>query len=144
MKGFILRVISMIVTAAMITFFAPGGARREAFDVTDPNACLLDLTVFSDVHVEGNNYPRYKVFVECLRDAVKNKSGSDAFLFLGDNTMNGQNIENMIFHGTLAKFLKNETVIALNCLNGAKTNACGTGVFERNPRFVNAISGIIL
>ena len=111
MKSVFLRTVSMIVTIAMLILFAPGGVSPEPFDVKEPEACRLNLTVFSDVHVESNNYPRYKVFADSLRDAVQNKSGSDAYLFLGDSTMNGQNIENMIFHGTVARFLKGQKVI---------------------------------
>ena len=111
MRSVFLRVVSLIVSAAMLLLFSPGGTGTEPFDVKDPEACVLDFTVFSDVHVEGNNAPRYKVFAGSLKDAVKNQSGSDAFLFLGDSTMNGQHIENTMFHGTVARLLKNEKVI---------------------------------
>ncbi len=111
MKSVFLRVISLIASAAMMILFAPGGADADPFDVKEPESCILDFTVFSDVHVESNNYPRYKVFADSLRNAVKNQSGSDAFLFLGDSTMNGQNIENMLFHGTVARLLKDQRVI---------------------------------
>ena len=112
-KSIFLRVISAIVAAACIMLFAPGKGVTEPFDVKDPDACELSLTVFSDVHVEGNNYPRYRVFADSMRNAKQNKSGSDAFLFLGDNTMNGQHIENLMFHGTLAKLLKGENIITI-------------------------------
>lgn len=111
MKSVCLRVVSLIVSAVMMLLFARGAAPSEPFDVKDPESCVLNFTVFSDVHVESNNYPRYNAFVNCLRNAVLNQSGSDAFLFLGDSTMNGQNIENMLFHGTTARLLKNERVI---------------------------------
>ena len=113
MKSVFLRVISFIVSTAMLLLFAPGSTNTEPFDVKEPDSCVLDFTVFSDVHVESNNYPRYKIFADCMKNAVKNRSGSDAFLFLGDSTMNGQNIENMLFHGTVNRYLKNEKVISV-------------------------------
>ena len=128
MKLLFLRTISLIVSVSCLLLFAGGVAPREAFDVKDPDACVMNLTVFSDVHVEGNNYPRYKVFANCLRDAKQNKSGSDAFLFLGDNTMNGQNIENMMFHGTVRQFLRGENVIAIP---GNHDFGNGEGDFEK-------------
>lgn len=111
MKSFFLRAIAMIVSVSALLLFAGGVAPTEPYDLQDPEACVLSLTVFSDVHVESNNYPRYKVFANSLRDAKQNKSGSDAFLFLGDSTMNGQNIENLMFHGTVARLLKGQKVI---------------------------------
>ena len=100
MKLFLIRISSLIVTIAMLMLFAPAGANTDPYDVKDPETCLMNLTVFSDVHVESNNYPRYKVFANSMRNVKHCQSGSDAILFLGDNVMNGQNIENMIFHGT--------------------------------------------
>ncbi len=111
MKFIILRAVSLFVSAAMMLLFAPGSVSPVPFDVKEPENCVLNLMVFSDVHVESNNYPRYNVFATCMKNATKNLSGSDAFLFLGDSTMNGQNIENMLFHGTLARLLKGQTVI---------------------------------
>ena len=113
MKFFPLRIIAMIVTVFMLALFAAGGANTEPFDVLEPESCVLNLTVFSDVHVESNNYPRYRVCANSLRNAAQNKSGSDAFLFLGDSTMNGQNIENMIFHGTVTRLLKDQKFISV-------------------------------
>ncbi len=131
MKFFVLRAVSLIVSMAMMLLFAPGGANTEPFDVKDPESCLMNLTVFSDVHVESNNYPRYKAFANCLRNAVMNQSGSDAFLFLGDSTMNGQNIENMIFHGTVDRFLKDQRVIPVA---GNHDFGNGSGDFDRIQR----------
>ena len=68
MKSVILRVVSMIVAVSMLALFAPGIGRSEPYDVKEPEACRLCLTVFSDVHVEGNNYPRDKVFMDSLKD----------------------------------------------------------------------------
>ena len=113
MKRIFLRMISLFVSSVMLLLFAPGPGNTEPFDVKDPASCVLSLTVFSDVHVESNNYPRYKVFADSLKNAVRNKTESDAFLFLGDSVMNGQNIENMLFHGTTAKLLKDRKVIAV-------------------------------
>ena len=127
-KSAIIRVISLIVSAAMLALFAPQVNKSEPFDVKEPEECRLCLTVFSDVHVESNNYPRYKVFANSLKDATKNVHGSDAFLFLGDSTMNGQNIENMIFHGTVSMLLGDQKVIPVP---GNHDFGNGEGDFEK-------------
>ena len=128
MKFFFLRTVAMIVAVSCLLLFAGGVAPHEEYDVADPETCVMNLTVFSDVHVEGNNYPRYKVFANSLRDAMQQKSGSDAFLFLGDSTMNGQNIENLMFHGTLARLLKDQKVITIP---GNHDFGNGEGDFEK-------------
>lgn len=111
-KTITLRVCSAVVSLAMLltVVFAGGGA---AYDVKDPEKCVLNFTVFSDCHVEGNNTARYKVFAKAMQDVKRNQSGNDAVVFLGDSTMNGQHIENMLFHGTVHALLRRENVLTV-------------------------------
>ena len=108
-KSVFLRLLSAVVAGVML--LTVGLSTGAQYDVKDPDACALHFTVLSDVHIEGNNPARYKVYAKALQDVKKNKSGNDAILFLGDSTMNGQHIENMLFHGTAAAILKGETVL---------------------------------
>ena len=127
-KTVFLRALSLVVAVAMLALFAPGAGRSEPYDVKEPELCRLCLNVFSDVHVEGNNYPRDKVFMDCLKDLGKNEHGCDAYLFLGDSTMNGQHIENLIFHGLCSIYLKGQKVIPVP---GNHDFGNGEGNFER-------------
>lgn len=127
-KTVFLRAISVIVAVAMLALFAPGINKSEPYDVKEPEECRLCLTVFSDVHVEGNNYPRDAVFMESMKDTAKNVHGNDAILFLGDSTMNGQNIENLIFHGVCSILLKDQKVISVP---GNHDFGNGEGNFEK-------------
>ncbi len=127
-KSILLRTVSMIVTLAMLALFAPGVNHSEPYDVKVPEECRLCLTVFSDVHVESNNYPRYKVIADSFKDTANNVHGSDAVLFLGDSTMNGQNIENMIFHGSVSMLMKDQRVISIP---GNHDFGNGEGDFEK-------------
>ena len=108
-KGFFLRLISGFVCAFMM--LAAGKSTTGPYNVRDPEGCVLNFTVLSDAHIEGNNFTRYQVFDRCLQNVMKNENGNDAVVFLGDNTMNGQNIENMLFHGTVARRLKGVKVL---------------------------------
>ena len=128
MKAILFRPISIFVTIFMLMFFAPGGATSEPYGVKDADACLTNMTVFSDVHVESNNYPRYKAIATCMRNAEKFEGKRDAFLFLGDSVMNGQNIENMIFHGSVSLLLRDEKFIPIP---GNHDFGNGDGNFER-------------
>ena len=108
-KSAFLRFISVFV--AVLGFLFMGVHTGEPYDVEDPDKCVLNFAVFSDVHIEGNNIMRYKVISHALRDVKKNKSGHDAVLFLGDSTMNGQFGENVLLHGAVRLALRNEKVL---------------------------------
>lgn len=108
-KSLLLRLLGGLIAVVMLV--AVGVNKTEPYDVRDPEKCRLNFTVLSDVHVEGNNTPRYKAFVQSMQNVKKNKSGNDAIVFLGDNTMNGQNIENLLFHGAVSLHLRGEKVL---------------------------------
>ena len=105
----ILRILTTMLSLIMLMTAGTGGGKEH--DVKEPDACKLNFSILSDSHIEGNNFARYKVFVRCLRDVKKNKSGQDAVVFLGDNTMNGNTGESLLFHGTVSLLLKDETVL---------------------------------
>ena len=109
MKSLFLRFVSVALVLFVLPFAGKG--ETEPYDVKDPDACVLDFSILSDSHIEGNNFTRYKIFNNALQNVTKNQSGNDAIVFLGDNTMNGQHIENMLFHGTAAMMLRGETVL---------------------------------
>ena len=70
----------------------------------------LVFSVLSDVHMEGNNLERFNLFGEGIRD-VNSATRNDALVFLGDNTMNGQNIEHTFFYGLLDRYNHIENVL---------------------------------
>ncbi len=124
-KSLFLKFAAAIITLVMLI---PAGSGKTAeYDVREPGSCKLNFTVLSDSHIEGNNFARYQVFVRALQNVKKNKSGNDAIVFLGDNTMNGQNLENMLFHGTAALILKDQFV--LSCM-GNHDIGNGEGDYE--------------
>ena len=108
-KGIFLKVLAAIV--ALFALIPVNTIKGREYDVRDPEACVMNFSILSDSHIEGNNPMRYKVFATSLQDLKKNKSGNDAIVFLGDNTMNGQHIENMLFHGAVNRYLKGETIL---------------------------------
>ena len=108
-KALFLRPVAALITVFML--LGVGLSTHAGYNVKDPESCRLNFTVLSDAHIEGNNITRYNVFARCLQDVTKNESGNDAILFLGDSTMNGQNIENLLFHGAVQALLKDETVL---------------------------------
>ena len=109
LKSVTLRVVATMI--ALVMLLAVGFSKAEPYDVRDPENCRLHFSVLSDAHIEGNNFMRYKVFARSVQNVKKNQSGNAAIVFLGDNTMNGQHIENMLFHGTVSLLLRGETVL---------------------------------
>ena len=109
LKSLALRLTAGLI--ALVMLIPIGVAKTEKYDVRNPEACRLNFSVLSDAHIEGNNFTRYKVFSRALQNVKKNKSGNDAIVFLGDNTMNGQHIENLLFHGMTALLLRGETIL---------------------------------
>lgn len=77
----------------------PNGA--EVHTVLDEENCKLSAFIASDAHIEGNQFGKLSNFGRMLRDVKNTKYENDAIVFLGDNTMNGQHIENMFFFGAV-------------------------------------------
>lgn len=93
------KTISLFLACVMMLLFPAGPA--EQYSAINEDRLIADFTVLSDTHIEGNNYDTYKTFRRLLNGVKANKNGTDALVFLGDNTMNGQDIESMFFYGTL-------------------------------------------
>lgn len=130
---FFRRIIAVLITLIMFGF--AGSNKAPAHTVLDESSCKACVSVLSDVHIEGNNLPRYNVFARILKDVKNNSFGNDAALFLGDNTMNGQNIESMLFYGTLAGSKVSDNLLAV-CGNHDIGN--GEGDFNKlSERFLN-------
>lgn len=96
------RLVAMAVTVIMLAFSI--SACPKSHEAKNSDDVKLNFTVLSDCHIEGMDVEftfidTYKVFTKILRDAKAAEGGNDAIVFLGDNTMNGQDIENMLFFG---------------------------------------------
>lgn len=104
-----LRVLSLLV--AIVVALVAGKFGGEEYELRDPENCKLNFTIISDVHVETNNWKRYPAFTRGLQNVPKSKSGNDAIVVLGDSVMCGQYLENVIFHGLMELFMRDETVL---------------------------------
>lgn len=82
----------------------------EKHEAKKPEELITSFSVLSDCHVEGNNYKTFDVYTKILRDA-KATDNDDAIVFLGDNTMNGQDIESIYFYGALKTVNPAEEII---------------------------------
>lgn len=137
--GFLRKIAALVITMFMLIGVSSNGA--PAHTVLNEEECRLCVSVISDVHIEGNNLPRYNVFGRILKDAKNNSFGNDAAVFLGDNTMNGQNIESLLFYGAVnnAKISDNTLIV---CGNHDVGN--GDGDYEQlKDRFLSYNNGVL-
>lgn len=97
--NFIKHVIATVLTLIMlpVTFMMPP---TDSYEAKDADKLITSFTVLSDIHIEGNNYPTFREFSEILKE-VHNAEDNDTLVFLGDNTMNCQDIESIFFYGAL-------------------------------------------
>lgn len=90
----------------------------------------LTFTVLSDVHIEGNNEERFELFGEGIRDINSAENKSDALIFLGDNTMNGQVVEQSAFYGLLKEYNTIDTVLMVTGNHDLCPSDYNTGTYE--------------
>lgn len=97
--NFVKHVIATVLTLIMlpVTFMMPP---TDSYEAKDADKLITSFTVLSDIHIEGNNYPTFREFSEILKE-VHNSEDNDTLVFLGDNTMNCQDIESIFFYGAL-------------------------------------------
>lgn len=92
---------AVAIFLATYFFFATLSIKSGKILPLDENALRLHLTVISDLHTETNNLARFKINTRSLKQLNSVKDVTDALVLLGDNTMNGQITESLLFYGML-------------------------------------------
>ncbi len=94
--------VKNIISIIMALFLIPVNMifPTDKHEAKRPDEVKTSFSVVSDCHIEGNNYETFKVFTKILKDAEATDK-KDAMVFLGDNTMNGQEIESIFFFTAL-------------------------------------------
>lgn len=92
------------ILAVIMTLFTLGTGTGEFHTVKAPEEHPVVFSVLSDAHLEGLDKEftftkSYGALTKVLDDVSLLAGRNDALVFLGDNTMNGQNIENLLFFG---------------------------------------------
>ena len=97
------KAVASILTVIM-TFLTLGSGVGEIHEIKRPEEAPVVFTVLSDAHVEGLDQEftftkTYSTLTRALDDVSLLAGRNDALVFLGDNTMNGQHVENLLFYG---------------------------------------------
>lgn len=101
-----------IALTSILIMITPAGT-SEPYSPKNEDAIKLNFTVLSDCHIEGNNLETFKLFHKILKGAKTTTSKNDAVVFLGDNTMNGQDIESMFFYGAIDQIKPAENIFVV-------------------------------
>lgn len=134
--NFAKHLIATVLTLVMLpvtTMMSP----VESYEAKNAQELKTSFTVFSDIHIEGNNFQTFKEYTELLKEVYYAKD-NDTLVFLGDNTMNGQDIESIFFFGALKALSPAQNLIIAP---GNHDYANGTGgyekMYERFNRYAN-------
>ena len=96
----------LILLMMLSPAFGGNGAKYEA---ENKEELVMSFAAVSDIHVETNNPEAYKAYYELL-EGVKGGEDIDATVFLGDNVMNGQELEDIFFYLGLAGVKPSENI----------------------------------
>ncbi len=108
---FIKDVIATLLTLLMM--MSPAfGSDAEIYSAKNPDELVMSFSAVSDIHVETNNPKAYNAFKELI-EGVEAYENNDAVLFLGDNVMNGQIVENLFFYTGVKAVLHDEKNIVV-------------------------------
>lgn len=104
------RILKMIAAVLAVFIFSSSG-EIASYEPLDRDNLKLNFTVISDGHIEGNNSQRHKNYGEAFCDMAAAGEISKALVMVGDNTMNGQGIEEAMLYGLMNKYNKIENVL---------------------------------
>ena len=123
LKGF----IPTILTLFMMLSPAFGG-NGAVYTAEKPEELVASFAVVSDIHVETNNAESYKNLNNLL-EGIKAGEDIDAVVYTGDNVMNGQFLENVLFYNAVRAVKPSENNFVVM---GNHDIGNGTGVYEEH------------
>lgn len=94
---FLKKIAAFIMTAAMIFGFGPNFS--PVYEAMNEDECTLKFAVLAAPKLEGNNLETYGNYDKVLKGVGHTFPKNDALVLIGDNTMNGQDIESMLSYG---------------------------------------------
>ncbi len=100
----------MLAVILAVFVFSPSG-EVASYTPQTPEEMQFSFTVLSDGHMEGNSSDKHTLYGEGFRDMASAEVQSRALVMVGDNTMNGQVLEQSIVYGLLRKYNTIDTVL---------------------------------
>ena len=100
-----------LISSVLAFFIFSSSGEIAAYSPIDKDNLKLSFSVISDIHLEGNNTERFKLFGEGLCDIASAEVKNNALILCGDNTMNGQTVETSMLYGLINKYNGIENVL---------------------------------
>ncbi len=94
---FIKQLFATFMTMLMMLMPVSDSTKGVVYSAEKPDELVMSFSAVSDTHVETNNPDAYNAFSDLLY-GIKAGENHDAAIFLGDNVMNGQDLENIFFY----------------------------------------------
>lgn len=87
----------------------------DSYEALNPDELIASFAVVSDIHVETNQPEAYG-YLNNVLEGIKAGKQVDAVIYTGDNVMNGQDLENILFYSAVKSVMpsKNNFVLAGN------------------------------
>ena len=134
MINWFMRAFAMILA---LFVYSPLG-KIETYEANNKDAIQINFSVFADMHLETFTKDRFITFGETLRDLDAAEDKSDVLIFAGDNTMNGQVMEQSRFYGLMKKYNTIDNVIMACGNHDICPGQHNTGSYEDlKERFIN-------
>ena len=138
-----LKIAGFLLSIILIwTVQAPAGvtiAPREE------QSLLLQASILSDVHMQSFEYSGFQELSKTLLDIGASKVPQDALVFVGDNTMNGQSFEYLMFYGLLSRYSKvdaKNTLVAMGNHDYAAPASVQAAI-DRHNFFLRSYNGAL-
>lgn len=129
----LLRTLSAII--ALVLFIGAPSAVSGGMKTETPADTQLQFSVISDIHMETNNKYSRGVYMQIIRNMKEYSDARDALVMMGDNTMNGQLLENLILFGLTSRVDPAKVYVPVA---GNHDTGNGSGNFDRlYDRYVN-------
>lgn len=103
--------LTRFIASVLALFIFSSSGEIAAYAPLDKDNLKFNFTVISDGHIEGNNSQKHKNYGEAFCDMASAEVISKALVMVGDNTMNGQNIEESMLYGLMKKYNKIDNVL---------------------------------
>lgn len=107
---FIKQFFATVMTMIMMIMPVSDGEKGVAYKAENPEKLIMSFSAVSDTHVETNNPDSYNAFSDLLY-GIKAGKNHDAVIFLGDNVMNGQFLENVFFYTAVGAVKPGKTTL---------------------------------
>lgn len=110
---FVKQVLATFLTLIMMVFPFGDNGTDLTYTAENPDELIVSFSAVSDIHVETNNPDAYNAYSALLK-GLKAGEDHDAVVYLGDNVMNGQLLENFFFYTAIKAVMPSENNLVVS------------------------------